>query len=442
MPGRRRSFLAALVAACALMAIGPLGSAHAARGMEVAIQDEDVFLSQSYYDREKAFRAAEAIGASRMRVIVYWAKTLTRGAGASRAPAQPTYNLAPIDNLIDQAAKYGIRLHLNLSGPAPAFATGNGRIGPFRPIPARFAEFARDVATHFKGRVDRYSIWNEPNYPAWIAPQREAGRIYRGVYQAGYGAIKAADPDAQVLMGETVPYDEPGIATAPLEFLRDVTCVDENYRRKGGCDSLVTDGYAHHPYEFLHPPRYRYPGADNAPIGSLTRLTRALKRLARARALRTPEGGRPDLYLTEFGYFTSGRRSLPEGRRARFLPQAFEVALRQPGVRSMLQYLLIVPPPQHAFNTGLIEMNGRKQRPYRTLAVWARRAIARGAIKRPEPFTLPRAPGSPPVAPPASPAAPPAPAQAPSPPTSPPASGGGTAPPSPPPSCPLPPFPC
>lgn len=439
MPGRGRSLLAALVAACALMAIGPLGSAHAARGMEVAIEDEDVFVSQSYYDRERAFQNAEAIGASRMRVIVYWAKTLTRGAGASRPPAQPTYNYAPIDNLIDQAAKHGIRLHLDLSGPAPAFATGNGRIGPFRPIPARFAEFARDVAAHFKGRVDRYSIWNEPNYPAWISPQRQAGRIYRGLYQAGYAAIKAADPDAKVLIGETVPYDEPGIAIAPLEFLRDVTCVDENYRRKGGCDPLVTDGYAHHPYEFLNPPSYRYPGADNAPIGSLTRLTRALKRLARAGALRTPEGGSPDLYLTEFGYFTSGRRSLPEGRRARFLPQAFEVALRQPGVRSMLQYLLIVPPPQHAFNTGLIEMSGRKQRPYRTLAAWARRAIARGAIKRPEPFTPPRVPGSAPVTPPAPPPAPPA-QPAPSPP--PPPSGGGTAPQSSPPSCPLPPLPC
>ena len=69
----------------------------------------------------------------------------------------------------------------------------------------------------------------------------------------------------------------------------------------------MADGYAHHPYDFANPPAAPYPGADNVTMGTLGRLTTALDRLAAAKALRTPDGKPLDVYLTEFGYFASGR---------------------------------------------------------------------------------------------------------------------------------------
>ena len=201
----RRALAAALTTfACLLLVAVP--RAHAARGMEVALEDDPVFVNQYYYDRERALQQAQSLGVSRIRVNLGWAPSLQGRANLRFPPAAPTYNFAAVDSFIDAAARYGIRIQLTLTGPAPAFATGNHRVGPYQPNGKYFGKFASAVAAHFRGRVDRYSIWNEPNYVGWIAPLRQEASIYRDLYINGYNAIKRADPRAQVLIGETVPY--------------------------------------------------------------------------------------------------------------------------------------------------------------------------------------------------------------------------------------------
>ena len=78
---------------------------------------------------------------------------------------------------------------------------------------------------------------------------------------------------------------------------------------------LKADGYAQHPYDFTHAATYKYPGQDNVTIGTLSRLTRALDRLSRSGALRPAGGGRMPVYLTEYGYFSSGHRALSKRKR-------------------------------------------------------------------------------------------------------------------------------
>ena len=240
-----------LAIACGALLLGaPV--AHAARGMEVAISDEDAMVTGQTGNPLVAYQAAQALNATRMRILVQWSRV--SDASQSSPSANPDYNWGPIDNAVDAAALYGMRTQLALTGPAPNYAAGlykNLRI--LRPDPKLYANFVRAAAEHFKGRVDRYSIWNEPNYPAWIAPQSESPKIYRALYTAGYDAIKSVDPAAQVLIGETVPYGGTangkrlGLATAPLKWLRAVACVDARYKRVGNCTPLKADGYAHHP---------------------------------------------------------------------------------------------------------------------------------------------------------------------------------------------------
>jgi hypothetical protein len=394
-----RAILLALV--LLLLAATP---AHAARGMEMAIEDEDAFVDQRYGPREAVLSAAQALGVTRMRILVQWSRV--SDATQSSPSSNPDYYWDPIDDAIDAAAQYGIRAQLTLTGPAPVYASGNRRIGfpVVKPNPSRFADFARAAAEHFKGRVDRYAIWNEPNLPAWLAPNRQSPKLYRALYVAGYDAIKSADPAAKVLIGETVPYDDPGTATAPLKWLRAVACVDAKYRRVGGCKPLKADGYAHHPYEFLHPPSYKYPGNDNAPIGSLGRLRVALDKLARARALSTPSGRPLDMYLTEFGYFVSGKRAVSASKRAKWLPRAFDIAGRQPRVREMVQYNVVAPlPTASQFTTGLVNTSGSPLPEFSRLLAWTRRALARGRIKCPGgALELPQRPGGKPIIPPAT----------------------------------------
>jgi hypothetical protein len=359
--------------------------AEAARGLELALQDDDVFVGQRYMNRGRAFRYARALGVTRIRVNANWAYSMPPSQfNARRKPRRVLWSFFALDSLIDAAAKQGIRIHLSLTGPAPAWASGNRKVSGYRPKTHYFSQFASALAAHVAGRVDRFSIWNEPNWRTWLGPQKNAPALYRSLYQRGYAAIKKADPQAKVLIGETSPYDRNGYSTAPIDFLRRLACVNKRWKRVRRCPVLKADGYAHHPYDFRHAPSYRYPGAGNATMGTLSNLTRALDRIARTGALRFNGRGRMPVYLTEFAYFASGHRSLPPKQRSRYLAQAFEMALKNGRVKSQLQYLLVSPPrgaPGAFFNTGLMPRRGAPYPQYRALRRWYRRN--RGRVKRP-----------------------------------------------------------
>lgn len=391
----RASVASALVALVAVAAVAS-APARAADGMEVSLADDGVFLYRTYYNRKHAFKQALPLGTTRIHAMLPWTYALKRKQSRRRhAPKHPVYYLQRWDDLIDAAARRGIRVELVLSGKAPAFATSNHKIGRKRPDAKRFGEFAHAMAVHFKGRVDRYSIWNEPNYVSWLKPLDEAPGLYRRLYRAGYRAIKRASPRAQVLIGETSPRDSPGRSLAPLSFLRRVACVDRDYRRVRHCPTLEADGYAQHPYEFQYPPNEDHADADDVTIGTLDHLTTALDRLRSADALVAPDGGRMGVHLTEFGYFVSGRRKISEKRAARYLPQAFDIAQHNNRVREMTQYGLVTPPKRHPagyFNLGIVNLNGHRRKPYRTLAKWAERAMRKGDVRAPRgPIELPPA---------------------------------------------------
>src|SRR4051812_37898498 len=219
--------------------------AHAAPRMEFALQDDDVFVTERYMTREKGLEHAAALGAKRIRVNVLWARTLTTDESAHTPPANGAqYDFSAVDALQLAAAKRNIKLQLTLTGPAPAWATRDCKVGPNQPDPYKFAAFARAVAVHFKGRVDRYSVWNEPNLSAWLAPSATAPAQYRTLYRNAYAAIKTVDPKAQVLFGELAP-NRDGRTIGPLKFLR--ATATKNAR-------LKSDGLAVHPYQFTSAP--------------------------------------------------------------------------------------------------------------------------------------------------------------------------------------------
>jgi hypothetical protein len=359
-----RKYLSLLALAVSLLVFAPQ-QAHAARHMELALQDDAVLLQKLYYNQDLALRQIHALGVRHIRANLLWTRVLPGWESNRRfQPQSLHYNWSQYDQLIDAAARYGMRVQLTIAGPAPAWATGNHVVGVYKPNAGKFGAFTRSAAAHFRGRVSRYSIWNEPNYVGWLKPLRSGPKIYRGLMASGYRGIKSVDPGAQVLFGETVPFAIKGRATSPLWFLRGATCVNRHWKR--GCrKGLRADGYAHHPYDFTHSPRHRYPGRNNVTIGTLGRLNKALKRLARSGSLRTSRGRRLNIYLTEFGYFSRGKRRLPSSRRAKYLRQAYRIARRTPHVKQLLQYLLVSPPRALGnFDTALIGRNGRATRVY------------------------------------------------------------------------------
>jgi hypothetical protein len=389
-PRLTRTILALLATAAALvvgMAAAP--SSQAARGMELAIQDEGVFVEgNKRWQGDKPYEYARALGVTRIRANVSWAYTMSPTQySARRKPATIQYDFSNIDALVNNAAEHGMRVHLSLTGPAPRWANSR-RAQPqrgawYKPNAVEYGRWASIAAEHFRGRVDRYSVWNEPNWKTWLGPLSSGPSLYRSLYSRGYAAIKKADSRAKVLIGETSPYKRAGLSTAPLAFLRAVTCVNKKYRRARKCTRLRADGYAHHPYDFMHAPAFQYPGEDNVTIGTLSRLTRALDRLSRAGVLRKNGGGRMPVYLTEYGYFAAGKRALPAKTRSRYLQQAYTLALRNARVKSQLQYLLPILPrgADSTFNTGVVTQTGKRLPQYHALQRWYR--ANRGKVKRP-----------------------------------------------------------
>ncbi|MEA2308718.1 MAG: hypothetical protein QOI65_1004 [Thermoleophilaceae bacterium] len=384
--------LAAVAAVVVALSVGGGGGDRKAaeggpHGFEIAVADDPVFIRRDYYEIEHGYARLRELGVSWLRMNAIWHSVAGRTAALRHPPLRPRYDWTSFDVAIRSAHDHGVQVELHLTGPAPAWATGDGKVGVERPDPRAYAAFVRAAALHFRGRVHRYSIWNEPNFVSWLSPQSEAPRLYRRLYEAGYAEIKRVDPTAQVLIGETAPFRLLGAATAPLRFLRALTCANVAYRPARPCRPLRADGYAHHPYDFLNTPERPYPGADNVTIGSLGRLTGALDRLAAARLLMTPTGRPLPVYLTEFGYFRRGDRVLPPRRRAAYLRRAFAIAERgYPRVRQLLQYLLVSPPPNYRggrFDTSILLRSGVRTPSFDALSAWARLERLRGRVATP-----------------------------------------------------------
>src|SRR6476646_5465733 len=70
--------LAAIAVAAVLVLVSQEGGhkapPHVERGLEIALQDNGVFLERSYYDRATAFGQARQLGVSWMRTNVLWAR--------------------------------------------------------------------------------------------------------------------------------------------------------------------------------------------------------------------------------------------------------------------------------------------------------------------------------------------------------------------------------
>jgi hypothetical protein len=374
-----------LLAVVAMLTGVTATSAYGARHMEIAVQDDNVLFGGMYSTPQVGLKLAQKLHASRIRVNVVWSYVVGRDKRKKKAPKHIKYNWSGYDLLIANARPFGMKVQLVLTGPAPAWATGNHRVGVYKPKAKAFKAFASAAAKHFKKRrVDRYSIWNEPNYRGWLSPLKSGPKLYRALYATGYSAIKRADRRAKVFIAETSPYAAGRNAMAPLKFLRGVTCANRHYKRARKCSRLKTDGFAHHPYDFKHKPTYKYPGKDNVTVSTLGRLTSALSKLRKAKLLSTPNGGVPYLYLTEYGYFSSGKYKLPSSKQGKYLVQGFKIAQRNKRVKQMLQYLLIKPGGHYRnFDTSIVSRGGKPSKAFKTLAAWAKKAAKAGQVAVP-----------------------------------------------------------
>jgi hypothetical protein len=209
--------------------------------------------------------------------------------------------------------------------------------------------------------VDEFIVYNEPNHQGLLLPQWKpdgtpaSPAVYRAMVRAAYAAVKAARRKVKVLIGNTSSTGgtRGSGPVPPLEFLRELACVDARLRPRttGDCAGFTTvpgDGWAHHPYsQNERPPRVSDPKKEpgDLRLADLPVLARTLDRLVKMGRLAPANR---DIYLTEFGYETGGipgRPRVSQSMQARWLTWAEYLADRVPNVRSFAQFLLRDQPP-------------------------------------------------------------------------------------------------
>jgi hypothetical protein len=182
-------------------------------------------------------------------------------------------------------------------GGLPPFQIGSS--GLFPPDdPAGYARFAAAAASHFKGMVGAWEIWNEENdgYRFWEPHEDPAA--YGRLLCAAHAAIRAVDAQTPVLFGgvfyPAVPTENPAAAAdapdAPgmsgPDFVRGAYAADPHLGR-------CYDAMAYHPYPYP----FTAPELD-APIrGSVLAAADGM------RAAMGPDRAKP-LWITEVGWPT------------------------------------------------------------------------------------------------------------------------------------------
>jgi hypothetical protein len=364
---------ATLAAAIAGGAIGA-GPAQASTSQKLYFEGSSDLLEPS--TRPAALVVLQTLGVKALRVELNWYSVAPAPTSATKPSFEATnpgnYNWGQYDVLLAEAQRLRWQVLLTVTAPVPRWATANKK-APYtnRPDDLDFQEFMTAVARHYGSEVSVYSIWNEPNEPAYLMPQWSSsgkpvsGYIYRGLYQAGYKGLQAAGlTHPRVLFGETAPVGDDTVnvrreksrallhPVAPLAFMREALCLNANYRKSGSCSELQMSGYAHHAYFPAAGPSYVWKQKDSVTIASLSRLSNALNLAARAHAI---PGGVP-IYLTEFGVNSKPNKyeGVSAAKQAEYDAIAEHMAYDNPRVAAFSQYLLKDDPIGGPFSASAI----------------------------------------------------------------------------------------
>ncbi|MGI8731311.1 MAG: hypothetical protein ACR2LK_15255 [Solirubrobacteraceae bacterium] len=304
--------------------------------------------------RPAALTELESLGVERLRVIMTWSKVAPGPDQRKMPDIEPSdpesYNWGEYDALMAAARQRGWPVLMTISGPVPKWATKARLDNLTRPRPSAFAAFTTAVGRKYGEQVKTWAIWNEPNQPQFLRPQYARGgratspRIYRQLYRAGVrGLDKAGQEDDDILIGETSPRGNSRVV-APLRFLRGMLCLNSRYKPRGKCGALDPDGYAHHAYTTRQGPSFVPRDRDDVTIGVLGRLTRALNRARRAKALKS----RLPIHLTEFGIQSTPDeiQGVPLTLQVKYRAISERIAFYTRRVVAFSQYLLTDSDPE------------------------------------------------------------------------------------------------
>lgn len=340
----------------------------AARPLRI-LEDDRLMVLSGGAERDAALDLAVASGVDVVRAQVVWRFVQPTRHG----PA----DWSRYDAFVAAARARGLEPLLVLTSPAPDWAAGTiGEFHSVRPDVAAYERFVASAGRRYPG-VRRWQLWNEPNHPEFLAPQRArdgtrlAPARYRDLLRAGGRALSATGHGRDtILIGPGLPVGSDGrcgsCTMRPLAFARELLCLDPALRpvhgpRHPGCGRrfarLPGTGWAIHGYFRASEGPFALPPTEDdlspSYLDGLRTLLAVAGRQGRLRA---------DLPVwdTENGVQSKpDRRGVSQARQAQLVNEAEFVAWRTPRIRSFTQYAIRDDPEPTGFQTGLRFADGR-----------------------------------------------------------------------------------
>ena len=106
------------------------------------------------------------------------------------------------DRIVEQAQAYGLQMVVRIDHQ-PVWA-GTAQNGPPENY-ADYGDFLDALAARYKGRIQAYEIWNEPNLAREWGDRPPNAAEYVELLKLAYRRIKAADPEAIVISAGLAP---------------------------------------------------------------------------------------------------------------------------------------------------------------------------------------------------------------------------------------------
>ncbi|TAM84786.1 MAG: hypothetical protein EPN47_01350 [Acidobacteria bacterium] len=165
----------------------------------------------------------------------------------------------------------------------------------------QFATFAGMAAARYP-QVKYWEIWNEPNAAYFWRPSPEPAR-YTELLKSSYAAVKAANPNAVVVLGGL----SPGVGSGQLNTTIASSFLQSVYQNGG---KNYFDAVGFHPYNGGAPPDSYLAGYVNSVHDVMAQ---------------NGDGNKP-VWVTEIGWYVgTGGNALSEAQQADYLSSAFTI---------------------------------------------------------------------------------------------------------------------
>ena len=366
-----------MLALTALLVVGA-AQATAASRMPIGFFDDPTFRWSP--DRATNLQRAAEDGASVIHTTATWATIApTKPANAANGD-DPAYHLNDLDELVEHASLYGLRVMIDING-TPKWANGGKSPNRMPNSMSTLTTFARMLAdrydgAHGHGYVGLYSVWNEPNLGLFLEPQFTVTKAtkskkasfkivgpanYAKLYKAAYAGIKAGNHLAQVAVGETSARGR----DKPLKGVSDSIAPGTFAKYLAKVKGLKFDAWAHHPYPTtpsMKPlQKVRYP---NVTLSTLPTFEKDLKTWFH-RAV--------PIWITEYGHETkpAEKHGVSYSTQSAYARQALSTARKDPNIQ-MFIWFVFRDSTGNPWQSGLEQPSGAPKPAYAGFGALAR----------------------------------------------------------------------